>query len=122
MSHLQIAILAMYIAANVPVLTSPFRYIHGARVVFPPVMIESETAAFWMFDFNVHPKRINDPVPYPKSRFEIVDREVVIEPGDIFLHPVVSRLPHAVSTRGNIGDYSGFMIDQEQLIGLNVSA
>ncbi|RPD53899.1 hypothetical protein L226DRAFT_469953 [Lentinus tigrinus ALCF2SS1-7] len=108
------------------------RYIHGSRVVFPPIPERDPNAVervILMMDFNVHPKRINDPVdeyPVPEDRdCLLITNERRIEAGSVFQQPVVSRLPYLASTRGGItcvADYSGFMIDHERLIGMRVSA
>lgn len=101
------------------------RYIHGARVVFPPIFMHSPGAlpqsVFWMFDFNVHPKRRNDPALPPDSSYKLEEQDSVIDSGQVFVEAVVSRLPYAKSSRVCLENYSGFMIDQEHLIGLSVS-
>lgn len=38
----------------------------------------------------------------------------------LFAKEVVTRLPYAVSTRMGMFRYSGFMIDEERLIGMKV--
>ncbi|KAI0767722.1 hypothetical protein C8Q74DRAFT_1282033, partial [Fomes fomentarius] len=99
------------------------RYIHGARVIFPPTFMHSPDAlprsVFWMFDFNVHPKRRNEPTPPPGRSYRLEGQESVIDSGQVFVEPVVSRLPYAKSSRVCLEDYSGFMIDHQHLIGLN---
>ena len=101
------------------------RYVHGARVALEPFEADPGSAQYpvaRVLDFNVHPKRCNDPVPYPDDRCQLVNGEGRIEPGKIFAKAVVSRLPYAISSRGDLTHHSGFMLDQERLIGLNVSS
>ena len=83
-----------------------------------------------MIDFNVHPKRMDDPVSTKLMQegtggeYKIVDRETVTDPAAVFQYPVVSRLPYAMSTRSGVCDlveYTGFTIDQDQLIAMRVS-
>ncbi|KAI0682113.1 hypothetical protein C8T65DRAFT_301266 [Cerioporus squamosus] len=105
------------------------RYIHGTRVVFPPIPERDPNAterAILVMDFNVHPKRTDDPglhlypAPQDSNRLCIVN-ERRIEAGPVFEQPVVTRLPYAASTRvgvSTVADYSGFMIDHERLIGM----
>ena len=112
------------------------RYLHGERVIFPPIPQQPPTAdeevkmVMLMIDFNVHPKRMDDPVstkPMQEGaggKYKIVDRETVTDPEAVFQYPVVSRLPYAMSTRSGVCDlveYTGFMIDQDQLIAMRVS-
>ncbi|TFK85394.1 hypothetical protein K466DRAFT_494844, partial [Polyporus arcularius HHB13444] len=109
------------------------RYIHGTRVVFPPIPERDPNAnerAILMMDFNVHPKRTDDPVlhcyPAPEnSNCLFIVNERRIEAGQIFQEAVVTRLPYAASTRvgiSSVADYSGFMIDDQRLIGMRVSS
>ena len=102
------------------------RYVHGARVALEPFEADpgsdAENPVARVLDFNVHPKRCNDPVPYSDDRCQLVSGEGRIEPGKIFAKAVVSRLPYAISSRGDLTHHSGFMLDQERLIGLNVSS
>ncbi|PIL34558.1 hypothetical protein GSI_03336 [Ganoderma sinense ZZ0214-1] len=111
------------------------RYLHGQRIIFPPIPLregdEDGEMVMLMIDFNVHPKRLDDPVDTTgdalegdeagNAKYEMVDKEHVTEPGKVFEYPVVSRLPYAVSTRRGVRDvldYTGFMIDQDRLIGM----
>ncbi|TBU44170.1 hypothetical protein BD309DRAFT_990477 [Dichomitus squalens] len=115
------------------------RYLHGERVIFPPIPLalrqptgdDEVKMVMLMIDFHVHPKRTDDPVKPPLELdeagggYEIVARETVIDSGAVFQHPVVSRLPYAMSTRSGVRglvDYTGFMIDQDQLIAMKVNA
>ena len=121
------------------------RYLHGQRIVFPPIPLregaEDGEMVMLMIDFNVHPKRLDDPVDTTGTelaqlglgvdsegggaKYEMVSKEHMTDPGDVFRYPVVSRLPYAVSTRRGVRDvldYTGFMIDQDRLIGMRVSS
>ena len=114
------------------------RYIHGERVIFPPIPLLSQDGSaderkmvMLMLDFNVHPKRVDDPVPIAQGpwgeeerKYEVVDKERATDPENVFQYPIVSRLPYAVLTRQGLpdsSDYSGFMIDQDRLIAMRVS-
>ncbi|KAI1793750.1 hypothetical protein LXA43DRAFT_1081303 [Ganoderma leucocontextum] len=113
------------------------RYLHGQRVMFPPIPLQVAEAeadgdgemVMLMIDFNVHPKRLDDPVDATgnemggegSAKYEIVNKEHTTAPEDVFEYPVISRLPYAVSTRKGVRDvldYTGFMIDQDRLIGM----
>ncbi|KAI0738204.1 hypothetical protein C8Q80DRAFT_1207471 [Daedaleopsis nitida] len=99
------------------------RYVHGGRVVTPPRRQGLPCVLVSVLDFNVHPKRRNDPVPMPSEDiYRLIESEDVIEPGVPFQERVVTRLPYAESTRTFSSVYSGFMIDDERLIGLQVVA
>ena len=107
------------------------RYIHGARVIFPPMpeSLASPNLCMLMMDFNVTPRRIDDPVdeyPVPDAcEYHVVDKERTVAPGSVFESPVVSRLPYSLSTRsgdeGVLEEYTGYMMDEERLIGMRVS-
>ncbi|KAI0738201.1 hypothetical protein C8Q80DRAFT_1347854, partial [Daedaleopsis nitida] len=110
------------------------RYIHGARVVASVINRDPRLSGLriMVLDFNCHPARRDDPTAIPtgirwptRNRYHtIVEDPLVIEPGDVFRSPVVSTLPYAVTTRTDlsdaVGDYSGLMIDREQLVGMRV--
>ncbi|KAM5545812.1 hypothetical protein V8D89_000850 [Ganoderma adspersum] len=104
------------------------RYLHGQRIMFPPIPLHEEMGML-MIDFNVHPKRLDDPVDTMgeelggegNAKYEMMDKEHMTDPGKLFQYPVISRLPYAVSTRTGVRgvlDYTGFMIDQDRLIGM----
>ncbi|KAI8977791.1 hypothetical protein BD414DRAFT_517035 [Trametes punicea] len=109
------------------------RYVHGERVILLSVMVigiltpTARTVHMTMLDFNVHPKRLDDPVPlkgwtgtamcnlYGKTR--PMDRE------EVFQHTVVSSLPYVTRMRKLPEvehEYSGFMIDHDHLVGMRV--
>ena len=107
--------------------------------MFPPIPLregaEDGEMVMLMIDFNVHPKRLDDPVDTTGeelgvgveggAKYEMVSKEHMTDPGDVFRYPVVSRLPYAVSTRRGVRDvldYTGFMIEQDRLIGMRVSS
>ncbi|KAI0354450.1 hypothetical protein OH77DRAFT_1404967 [Trametes cingulata] len=110
------------------------RYVHGERVILPEVphlggapAQSRRTRTMILLDFNVHPKRVDDPVSpagVTDTAYRALDLEdQVVEAGPVFESPVVTRLPFAMTTRlrPQVGeDYSGFMIDQEHLLGMRV--
>ncbi len=112
------------------------RYLHGHRIMSPPIPLheadEDREMVMLMLDFNVHPKRLDDPVDTTgkelggegSAKYEMVNREHMTDPENVFQYPVISRLPYAVSTRRgvHVSDYSGFMIDQDRLVGMRVSS
>ena len=101
-----------------------------------------------VMDFNVHPKRVDDPcgVRSPSttilqpdesttktwragdptqsrrnvSTYEVITESTVVPRGVTFAEDVVTRLPYSASTRKFSTDYTGFMIDDERLIGMKV--
>ncbi|OSC98108.1 hypothetical protein PYCCODRAFT_1480843 [Trametes coccinea BRFM310] len=115
------------------------RYVHGERVILPslPLLHVPGTATppclMMMLDFNVHPKRVDDPVSYEddtgttsniihsdgyRDAFPFYDR--------VFEEPIVSRLPFVrrIRERPGLGfqrEYSGYMMDHEHLIGMRSS-
>ncbi|KAI0824435.1 hypothetical protein BC628DRAFT_438168 [Trametes gibbosa] len=104
------------------------RYVHGERVIMPPVPtlgFISGAAVIMMFDFNVHPKRLDDAHSLWHKTSDVstelitTDRPVVEE--GIFESPVVTRLPFLLVIRKRprpTPDYSGFMIDHDHLVGM----
>ena len=106
------------------------RYIHGTRVVLPPVAVDTRSAkmAVTMIDFNVHPKRRNDSeqhaTPPGDTEYRVVDAPSVINDG-VYQYPVMTCLPYAVTTKeggSELAEYTGFMLDHEHLVGIRVSA
>ncbi|KAI0755585.1 hypothetical protein C8Q74DRAFT_1373368 [Fomes fomentarius] len=104
------------------------RFIHGARIIGPNFSPHGPSInQIQVLDFNVHPKRHNDPVAYipvPNGRsYTVVDSESTIF-SSTFLDPVSTSLPYAVSVRDDVHtelrNYTGFMIDREQIIGLRM--
>ncbi|KZT01957.1 uncharacterized protein LAESUDRAFT_662823 [Laetiporus sulphureus 93-53] len=102
------------------------RYVHGQRVILPPVMRTSQNpqSTMYVLDFNVHPKRTNDPVPLPKpdSRcsYKVFTEPSTVQRRETFKDDVVTYLPYAVMSRLGTFQYSGFMIDDERIIGMKV--
>ncbi|KAI0370752.1 hypothetical protein BV20DRAFT_1035699 [Pilatotrama ljubarskyi] len=108
------------------------RYVHGERVILPSLPTfgptPGSTAMTLMVEnFNVHPKRLDDPVPLQgvtgtaKCVLNMAGEPIVAE--GLFEAPVESKLPFAtvVKTLPLAGfDYSGFMVDQEHLVGMRV--
>lgn len=105
------------------------RYVHGSRVVLPPLpRFAPDIATLCIFDFNVHPSRINDPAgpvispgsESPGVSYRLVSDPSEVEGGRVFLNNVVTCLPYAVSRREGTFNYSGFLIDDERIIGMKV--
>ena len=111
------------------------RYVHGHRVILPPVSFGTEpgedSSVMFVMDFHVHPKRTHDPcddLPYDEyeyvlgseSNWQVSDDPTTIEPNRLFKHPVTSKLPYAVSHRTGDFKYTGFMIDDARIVGMKV--
>jgi hypothetical protein len=116
---------------------SSTRYVHGQKVVCPPYTVGQGTkriSVLEVLDFNVHVERL----PPEISARDILDHEnpekvpdscvlcvetgpsTVVKP-DIFTDPVVSQLPYTRAIRMHMEEmYSGFMIDEERVVGLRV--
>ncbi|CDO78284.1 hypothetical protein BN946_scf184674.g6 [Trametes cinnabarina] len=110
------------------------RYVHGERVILPSLPIRrvtgtSSSARLMMtLDFNVHPKRLDDPVPFAdeSGATSFVQHNDVPLDSTLFEAPVVSRLPFVARLRelpafDDGREYSGYMIDHEHLIGMRSS-
>ena len=103
------------------------RYVHGARVVQPPFWRTPTSLS--VLDFNVHPTRVNDPAgPLESSdaddygvTYGVITAPTVINRGQVFRHTVTTRLPYSESRREGTYNYSGFLIDDERIIGMKVS-
>lgn len=105
------------------------RYVHGQRLVLPPFLPSwpLPQATLCIIDFNLHPKRIDDPVPVTNSqgmegKFEVVLDRSTIQANAVFLNDVVTYLPYSLSSRTGSFNYSGFMIDDERIIGMKSMA
>ncbi|KAK7679034.1 hypothetical protein QCA50_017978 [Cerrena zonata] len=108
------------------------RYVQGHRVVLPPLPVNplawpSSLYRICVLDFNVHPKRVTDPCdPYRKrskeTTYTVHNKEHAVAAKQLFTKDVMTRLPYAISTRIGVFNYSGFMIDEERLIGMKSSA
>ncbi|KAJ8475000.1 hypothetical protein ONZ51_g6826 [Trametes cubensis] len=95
------------------------RYVHGERVVLPPVP-GGLSSILLTLDFNVHLKRVDDPVPLGDGDETVMSDKDPLS-SDIFLEPVVSKLPFVVRARIQPPmeqEYSGYMIDQDHLVGM----
>jgi hypothetical protein len=83
-----------------------------------------------VLDFNVHVNGLPDqigvgedgePLSNTKSVFTVHTEPLVVPKVEIFVEDVVTRLPYTSAMRRDMGDYySGFMIDEERLVGLRV--
>ncbi|KAI0703399.1 hypothetical protein BC835DRAFT_1410680 [Cytidiella melzeri] len=116
------------------------RYINGYRVVMPPsangidgAQAIQQLTQLCVFDFNVHPGRIDDPCDalmdlheqqqlaegkQPLWTYELKSEATVLPDRDLFTAPVVSALPYALSKRKGVSGYTGFMIDEQRLVGM----
>ncbi len=87
-----------------------------------------------VYDFNVHPKRIDDPcnaLTHTVERqedgecgrewtYELKTEETEIQNDDLFLWPVKSSLAYSVARLTGVSGYTGFMIDEQRLVGMKV--
>ncbi|EKM51060.1 uncharacterized protein PHACADRAFT_103833 [Phanerochaete carnosa HHB-10118-sp] len=105
------------------------RYVHGQRVILPPVLPTAGADVTMMFvlDFNVHPRRRHDPardlpvVPQSHTHDHYVSfAPSAVEGGTLFKSDVVTELPYTVSHRTGALRYTGFMIDDQRIIGMKV--
>jgi len=94
------------------------RYVHGQKVVCPPHSI-SRTYLLEVLDFNIHTKRLPEEIVTGNTRFTIHTESSLVPKSEIFMENVMTRLPYTRTVRNDMGDfYSGFMIDEERLVGL----
>ncbi|KAI0795917.1 hypothetical protein C8Q75DRAFT_744368 [Abortiporus biennis] len=99
------------------------RYVHGQRVVLPPFPISGRPGSpnhkskVCIIDFNVWPRRkVRD-----GEVFDNLATGISTVPAmNIFEEDVVSSLPYAVYSRVGPFEHSGFMIDEERLVGLQL--
>ncbi|KAH9895700.1 senescence-associated protein-domain-containing protein [Cubamyces lactineus] len=97
------------------------RYVHGERVVLPPVP-GAPSSLLLTLDFNVHLKRVDDPLPLGDGDETVMSDGAPLS-SNIFLEPVVSKLPFIIRARVQPPveqEYSGYMIDQDHLVGMRV--
>ena len=90
-------------------------------MVLPPVP-GGLSSILLTLDFNVHLKRVDDPVPLGDGDETVMSDKDPLS-SDIFLKPVVSKLPFVVRARIQPPmeqEYSGYMIDQDHLVGMRV--
>ena len=83
-----------------------------------------------VLDFNVHVKRLPEEISVGAvsgnkaeavfDRFELFSRPSVVIKPEIFLNPITSRLPYSRALIHMEETYSGFMIDEERVVGLKV--
>jgi hypothetical protein len=103
------------------------RYVEGERVVLPATPLATTfLEVVRILDFNVHPKRewhassLGEPTR--DVHVQQVSEASTIPAGDIFEHDITTSLPYRMLSTTALFDYSGFMIDEERLIGLKVSS
>lgn len=113
-----------------PALTKRPRYVQGQRVITPPHLHDGKRI-IQVFDFNVHASRrhahYNRLYRDDNTSVGLVCNKIVthashIPGGNLFKKPVVTRLPYHVVSREDSQAYSGFMIDEERIIGLKVTS
>ncbi|KZT07120.1 uncharacterized protein LAESUDRAFT_699525 [Laetiporus sulphureus 93-53] len=97
------------------------RYVHGARIILPPTR-QASGQLMQVLDFNVHSRRVNDPAavqdtPDNDLVYDLDEGSSTARAGDIFQHDVVTSLPFSTTTRRVQGRHSGFMIDDERIVG-----
>lgn len=110
------------------------RFVHGSRFVrakIAPWPAPRASCRMQVLDFNVHPKRHepeNESLNSDDRNGDLHSRPVqrlVIDPTEIrepaiFRSVVVSYLPYHEVTSCEEFPYTGFMIDDERIIGLSV--
>jgi hypothetical protein len=79
-----------------------------------------------ILDFNVHPYQRHTSIGMNILDEGITDRKLVLKPSRIaanvvFTEPVITCLPYHTLCRTDTVRYSGFMIDEERVVGLKVS-
>jgi hypothetical protein len=93
-------------------------------VVLPPITIRDglhPEQVIRVLDFRVHPKRAQDSANGTKKRSLMFGENTINKEGTVFARPVHSSLPCTVAERQGIEyRYSGYMIDEQRLVGLRV--
>jgi len=99
------------------------RYVQGQRVVTPPYSHEGRRM-IQVFDFNVHASRTHAEYDYADGLIynELINCPSHIPRGNIFKDSVMTYLPYHAVSREDPQSYSGFMIDEERIIGLKSDA
>ena len=109
----------------------PCRYVHGERVIWPPIERHG-LHLMQVLDFNAHRVRIDEanaeehhkdlekPIDDPSKNWELVLQDTHVLAGIIFKETVLTSLPFRCIARTHNSRYSGFMIDEERIIGLKV--
>lgn len=122
---------SVYPSLTEEMLNAQRRYVHGERIILPTTTIHAadteNLATITMYDFNVYPKRLDDPCPMilrvQSAVADVIEEGTPIVADAVFVAPVVTRLPFLlVRTQQALlaPDYSGFMIDHEHLVGMRV--
>lgn len=106
------------------------RYIHGQRVICPTVIsFSSNQHEITILDFNQCALRAHlfecligeDDQELGSTISNSLEIEPTrIPPNDIFKEEILTYLPYYTVTREVLNLYSGFMIDEERLVGLKV--
>lgn len=84
-------------------------------------------AVMTVMDFHVHPKRTHDPcedvahkAPDYRWGYQVSAEPSTVAASDVFRQDVISRLPYAVSRRAGDLHYTGFMMDDQRIVGMKV--
>ncbi|KZW00932.1 hypothetical protein EXIGLDRAFT_720010 [Exidia glandulosa HHB12029] len=97
------------------------RYVHGARFVrggdVPHESGVGTRNGFVVLDFDVDFSE-HKPGFAQYLQKKLVKEESVIPAGDLFANDVVSSLPYRESPRCVAESYSGYMVDEERILGL----
>ena len=112
--------------------TDVSRYVHGQRVAIPrigdnPPHLAGEIRELQILDFNKHASRVHseayvseDEKRNSPSFDQALVESTTIKASTVFRSPFVCRLPHRQVLRGTDCAYSGFMVDEERIVGLRV--
>ncbi len=91
-----------------------FRYVFGQKVVCPAIEDSTELE---VLDFNVHLSKL---LPDTPVRTAFVG-DSIVEDDEVFESPVHTNLPFYSLKRRMPKIYTGYMIDEQRIIGLKVS-
>ena len=97
---------------------------HGSRIVRTlPSSAYLTGSHMQVLDFCVHPKRFSDQMSEdnPQRRSRYVVNPTVIRDPTLFRMDVESRLPYYEVVTAETYQHAGFMIDDQNIVGLNVS-
>ena len=85
-------------------------------------MRSGATQEMQVLDFNICKSARHAIAPQPDSSatIELVDHPSTISLDNIFLRPVETSLPYRICRRNELRDFSGVMVDEQRLIGLEV--
>lgn len=108
---------------------------HQPALALPGPQDELRDRELRIFDFNVHPQRVDDPCDTlvdlhrqkqlskgkePQWQYELINEPTVLPGRDLFRGQVVSNLSYSTSRLRGAWRYTGFMIDDQRLVGMKV--